>query len=243
MTRLAEVQAFTFDVYGTLIDWETGIAQALAPWAERHGLAAGRDALLAAFARHETVRQQENPELRYPDVLELVFEDIARDFGVPASQGDAAAFGESVPDWPAFADAPDALARLARHARLAVISNVDRAGFVLSQARLGAEFDVVVTAEDAGAYKPDPAPFRLALDWLSEIGVGFDGILHVAQSPHHDLVPAGGLGLARCWIDRQGLAGGGSWGATPEVAGRPEPELRYDTLAALADAVAAARGT
>jgi 2-haloalkanoic acid dehalogenase type II len=234
--ELSAYQALTFDVYGTLIDWETGIAEALQPWAERNGLTADRAALLAAFARHETRRQQDNPDTRYPDVLELVFEDIAHDFGVKPTRADAYAFGESVQYWPAFDDALDALRRLQSRYRLGVISNVDRASFVMSQAKLGVNFDLQVTAEDAGAYKPDPAPFGMALDWLNEIGIGFDAILHVAQSFYHDQVPAKQLGMATCWIDRQGLAQGGAWGATPEVPDRPRVDARYPSLSALADA-------
>jgi 2-haloalkanoic acid dehalogenase type II len=233
---LPQFQALTFDVYGTLIDWETGIVDTLQPWAERNGVTAGRADLLASFARHETRRQQENPETRYPDVLELVFEDIARDFGVKPARADAYAFGESVQHWPAFADAADALKRLQRRYRLGVISNVDRASFVMSQARLGVNFDLQVTAEDAQAYKPDRAPFEMALEWLNEIGIGFDAILHVAQSPYHDHVPAKQLGMTTCWIDRQGLAQGGEWGATPEVPERPRVDATYPSLAALADA-------
>lgn len=233
---LTGFHALTFDVYGTLIDWETGIAEALAPWAERNGVTADRAALLASFAEHETKRQQQNPDTRYPDVLELVFEDIAGDFGVKPTRADAYEFGESVQHWPAFDDAPEALRRLQTRYRLGVISNVDRASFVMSQAKLGVNFDLQVTAEDAEAYKPDHAPFEMALEWLNEIGIGFDAILHVAQSHYHDHVPAKRLGMTACWIDRQGLAQGGAWGATPEVPERPQVDATYPTLAVLADA-------
>lgn len=230
---LDRAQALTFDVYGTLIDWESGIVEALTPWAERHGVAADRAALLAAFARFETRRQQENPDTRYPEVLALVFEDIARAFGVTPSGAEAEAFGDSVGDWPAFPDSAEALTYLARHHRLGVISNVDRASFAASNRKLGVAFDVVVTAEDAGAYKPDLAPFRMAVDALAEIGVGFDGILHVAQSLYHDHAPAERLGLASCWIDRQDQAAGGAWGATPPPPGAPKPALRFAGMAAM----------
>ena len=233
---LTAFQALTFDVYGTLIDWETGIVDALRPWAERSGVAWDREGLLAAFARHETKRQQENPDTPYADVLELVFADIAGDFGVKPTRADAYAFGESVQHWPAFDDAAEALKRLQTRYRLGVISNVDRASFVMSQAKLGVNFDLQVTAEDAEAYKPDHAPFEMALTWLNEIGIGFDAILHVAQSPYHDHVPAKALGMATCWIDRQGLAQGGTWGATPEVPDRPQADAAYPSLAAFADA-------
>lgn len=234
--KLNAFEALTFDVYGTLIDWESGIVQALEPWAERRGLEIDRAALLDAFARHESRRQQENPTTLYPQVLELVFEDIARDFGVEPRRADAEAFGESVSDWPAFDDSAGSLAYLARHYRLGVISNVDRASFAASNTKLGVAFDVIVTAEDAGAYKPNLQPFSLAIDALSELGIGFDSILHTAQSLFHDHAPGKELGLATCWIDRQGHAEGGAWGATPPPPGAPRPDIRFRSMAALVEA-------
>lgn len=237
---LLRFEALTFDVYGTLIDWETGIAEALAPWARRHGVSATRSALLDAFARHESHRQQENPDMLYPHVLELVFEDIARDFSVSPTPAEAEAFGESVEDWPAFADSADALGYLTRHYRLGVVSNVDRTSFAASNKKLGVAFDSIVTAEDAGAYKPRLEPFHLSIDSLSEIGVGFDAILHTAQSLFHDHAPARQLGLATCWIDRQNQAEGGAWGATPPPPGSPRPDLWFPSMAALVEAHKAA---
>jgi 2-haloalkanoic acid dehalogenase type II len=236
------VQALTFDVYGTLIDWETGIAQALAPWAARQGLVPTRRELLEAFAASESFRQQQNPTLRYPQVLELVFEDIANRFGANAGPADAEAFGESVSEWPAFPDSAEALRRLSRHFKLAVVSNVDRASFAGSQKKLGADFAVVVTAEDAGVYKPEPEPLQQAIDELSEQGVGLDAILHTAQSLFHDHAPAQHLGLRTCWIDRQNHAEGGDWGATLPPPETPAPDLRFRSMAEFADAVDAAFG-
>ncbi len=233
---LLDFEALTFDVYGTLIDWETGIVEALTPWARQRGLAAGRADLLAAFARHESRRQQENPEMLYPHVLELAFEDIARDFGVTPTRGEAEAFGESVAEWPAFADSRESLTYLARHYRLGVISNVDRASFAASNKKLGVAFDTIITAEDAGAYKPTLAPFHLAIEAMSEIGIGFDAILHTAQSLFHDHAPAQQLGLATCWIDRQNQAEGGAWGATPPPPGSPKPDLWFPSMTALVEA-------
>lgn len=235
--ELDRAQALTFDVYGTLIDWEAGISQALAPWAARNGLVASRSQLLGAFAASETRRQQENPELRYPQVLERVFEDIAATFGITASAEDAEAFGASVADWPAFEDSAEALRVLSRFYKLGVISNVDRASFAASNKKLGVDFDVVVTAEDAGAYKPHLAPFKQAVEAFSELGVGFDGILHTAQSLYHDHAPAQSLGLATCWVDRQNHAEGGAWGATPPPARGAKPDMRFNNMAELADAV------
>lgn len=239
---LDRAQALTLDVHGTLIDWEAGIVQAVAPWLQRNGASANRRDILAAFAASETRHQQANPETRYPEILELVFADIAVHFGLSAGPDAAEAFGASAGDWPAFPDSLEALAILARYFKLAIVANTDRASFNAAQRKLGADFDVVVTAEDAGAYKPDLDPFRLAIDELSEQGVGFDAILHTAQSLYHDHAPAKQLGLATCWIDRQNQAEGGEWGAAPPPADAPEPDRRFATMADMAEAVQAEVG-
>lgn len=232
---LAGVGALTFDVYGTLIDWRTGVADALAAWAARNGLAAGRAELLEIFCAREAARRRAEPELRYAELLALVFEDVAAQVGVRADTEAAEAFGESVRDWPAFPDAPEALAVLTRHTRLAAVANVDRASLNASTKRLGAAFEVAVTAEDAGAYKPDPAPFRQALAELSDLGVGFDQILHVAQSADGDLAPAQALGLATCRIDRSPT--------DPEAApAAVRADHCFASMTQLAAAVAGARG-
>ncbi len=229
------VGALTFDVYGTLIDWRTGVAEALAPWAARHGLAAGRGDLLAAFVEAERARRRAEPELRYDQILALAFADVSARFGVRPEPDAAEAFGESLGAWPAFADAPAALASLGWHVRLGAIVDVEGAALRAAAKRLGAAFEVAVTAADAGAFKPDPAPFRQALEELSDLGVGFDQILHVGESADCDLAPAQALGLATCRIDREP---GYTAAASPTVV----PDHRFASLAELAAAVAGARG-
>jgi 2-haloalkanoic acid dehalogenase type II len=236
---LDRARALTFDVYGSLIDWETGIVEAVAPWLQRNGVTAGRRDILAAFAASEPARQQANPECRYPEILELVFADIAAHFGLSPTPDAAEAFGAAVTDWPAFADSAAALGVLARRYKLAVIANTDRASLAAAQRKLGVAFDVAVTAEDAGAYKPHLDPFRLAIDELSDQAVGFDAILHTAQSLYHDHAPAQRLGLATCWLDRANQADGGEWGATPPPAVWPVPDRRFTSLAAMAEAARA----
>jgi len=236
---LARAQALTFDVHGTLIDWEAGIVRAIAPWLQRNGVIANRRDILAAFAANETRHQQANPETRYAEILEMVFMDVAAHFGLRPTPDAAEAFGASVGDWPAFADSAEALAVLGRRYKLAVVSNTDRASFNAARRKLGADFDVVVTAEDAGAYKPHLDPFRMAVDELSDQAVGFDAILHTARSLYHDIAPAKDLGLATCWIDRQNHADGGTWGATPPPTQSPVPDRRFTTLAEMAAAVQA----
>ncbi len=146
-------------------------------------------------------------------------------------------FGESVPLWPAFPDSAAALRDLGSRYRLVILSNVDRASFAASGALLGAAFDAVYTAEDIGSYKPDPRNFRYLLDHLeADFEVGPGQVLHVAQSLYHDHVPALSFGLATAWIDRQGLAKGGAWGATSRVDDFPEPTFTFSSMAELARA-------
>ena len=219
-------RAFTFDCYGTLIDWERGILQALRARPEIEG---GDEALLAAFARHEHSVQAADPALPYPQVLARVYRAIAADIGHTATDADADAFGASIADWPPFPDSVDALAYLRRHGLLMVLSNVDRASFAASARRLGDPFHAVVTAEDVGSYKPAPAHFERARSLLAEEGIGPAEVLHVAQSLFHDVEPGRAAGFTTCWIDRRA---GRSGGATPEV--DVTPDMTFTDLASLA---------
>jgi len=237
--RLRDFSVLTFDCYGTLIDWERGIVAALAPWRERAGVDVSDEALLEAFARHESRQQAQTPSMRYPELLARVHEAIAGDFGAEATPAERAAFGASAGDWPAFADAPEALAYLERHYRLVVLSNVDNDSFARSRERLGVEFDAVYTAEDIGSYKPDPRNFEYLLACLGERGIERGHILHVAQSLYHDHVPAKVAGLASAWIDRRAGRPGGAT-RTPDA--RAGYDFRFPSLCALCDAHRAERG-
>ena len=219
-------RAFTFDCYGTLIDWEQGMLRALRTLAE---IDANDDSLLAAFARHEHAIQEENPALRYPDVLSRACKTIAADFGHTATDQQAAAFGASIADWPPFPDSVEALAYLREHGLLMVLSNVDRASFGHSAKRLGDPFHAVVTAEDVGSYKPAPAHFERATALLADEGIAPGQVLHVAQSLFHDVQPGRAAGFSTCWIDRRA---GRPGGATPAV--DVEPDITFTDLAALA---------
>ncbi len=231
--------AFTFDCYGTLIDWETGIERALRPWLERRGASATRDAILAAHAEAEPRRQSQTPTARYPEILAAVHADIAAAFRVAPDPVAAAAFGASVGDWPAFPDTTAALAELRRHVKLVVVSNIDRASFRKTQSRLAVAFDAVVTAEDAGAYKPDPRIFDHAHDIVErDLGVPRARILHVAESLYHDHVPALARGMTTVHVDRRRGAPGG---ATRAPDATVTPTLRVTTLDELAALVTAAR--
>lgn len=226
-------QALTFDCYGTLIDWETGILWALRPWAIRSGLQLSDEELLGAYGEEESRLERALPKTPYPGILAGSFKALGARFGAAVAEEEARAFARSIRDWPPFPDSPAALASLKKRYRLAILSNVDRESFRYSNARLGVAFDLVVTAEDVGSYKPDLAHFHEALRRLSAMGVPEDRILHVAQSLYHDIAPAKALGLTTVWVNRRGDKAGGIVPGT-----RAKPDLTVPSLAALAERMA-----
>jgi 2-haloacid dehalogenase len=233
--RLHDFKVLSFDCYGTLIDWETGILAALAPLLDGLAAAPSREDVLARFGHFEAVQQRATPTKRYSDILAIVYKRLAEAWERPASWEAALAFGASVPAWPAFPDSAEALAELAQRYKLVVLSNVDNASFAASNARLGVTFDAVFTAEETGVYKPHRAGFDYMLARLEERGLGKSAVLHTAQSLFHDHATAAGLGLARCFIDRHAARPGAA--ATPLPEGLRPPEFRFDSMAALAAAV------
>ena len=231
----APFRALSFDCYGTLIDWETGITENLRPWADRHGLEASREDLLAAFSANETAVQSEQPTARYPEVLAEVMRRIGDHFRAEVTAGEATAFGDSVGEWPPFADSHDALARLGTRFALIILSNVDRMSFARSNRRLGVDFDRIITAEDVGSYKPDPRNFEVLLDEVRSLGDAPSQLLHVAESLYHDHEPAKRLGLSSVWIHRRHAVEG--FGATPAPDVDVMPDWRFPSMGAFADAV------
>jgi 2-haloacid dehalogenase len=232
---LTKYTALSFDCYGTLIDWETGIAAVLGPWAAEQGLDLSDEELLLAYADNEAAVERETPSALYPEVLAMAFRRTGEKLSTPVSDAWARRLGDSVGDWPAFPDSADALARLARHYKLIVLSNVHRAGFAASNRRLRGDFGAVITAEDVGAYKPAENHFRALDSTLRSLGVERRGLLHVAQSLFHDHVPAKREGLPSVWINRRHDSAG--WGATPEPTDEWAFDLEFNSMADFADAV------
>ena len=225
---LTRFKALSFDCYGTLIDWETGISALLGPWAREHGVDAGEEALLLAYGDQEAAVEHDTPAARYPDVIAEAFRRMGASLGAPVSDEWARRLGESVPDWPAFPDSAEALGRLQRRFKLAPITNCDDDLFARSAERLGVDFDWVITAQQAQCYKPSRGPFDLAFE---TIDAPRERILHVAQSLFHDHVTAKELGMTTVWIDRRGDRAGS--GATPPAEARPD--LRLPDMRSLAD--------
>ncbi len=233
--KLTDFKVLTFDCYGTLIDWERGIFAALGPLLERGGLDLSREAVLEAFAERESAQQAATPGLLYPDLLARVHTRLAADWGVDAADEMHRRFGQSVPDWPAFADSAAALLYLKKYFKLVILSNIDRESFKASNRKLEVVFDAIYTAQDVGSYKPDPRNFDYLLSGLrADLGLGKDDVLHTAQSLFHDHVPAKRIGLACAWIDRR--KGQEGWGATAPPEEIPEVEFHFASMADIADA-------
>jgi 2-haloacid dehalogenase len=232
----ADYEALSFDCYGTLIDWEAGLAAVLRPWAKRNELALADEQLLTAYSAHEKAAETEYPADLYPDILARSFRGLGAELGIEVSDEDATALATSVPDWPAFPDSADALRLLSQRAKLIILSNVDRASFAASNARLGVEFAAVLTAQDIGSYKPSPRNFAALTAQARRLGIGEGKLLHVAQSLFHDHVPAKLAGLPTVWINRRHDRPG--WGATPAPAADVRPDAEFDSIAAFAAAFA-----
>jgi putative hydrolase of the HAD superfamily len=232
---LTEHKAASFDCYGTLIDWEAGIAAVLGLWAVEHGLDLSDEELLLAYADNEAAVEREAPSALYPDVLAMAFRRTGEKLGRPVSDAWAQRLGASVPEWPAFPDSADALARLARHYKLIILSNVHRAGFAASNQQLRGDFAAIITAEDVGTYKPAENHFRALDTALASLAVDRRELLHVAQSLFHDHVPAKREGLSSVWINRRHDRPG--WGATPEPTGEWSYDLEFNSMADFANAV------
>jgi 2-haloacid dehalogenase len=232
--KLTDFKALTFDCYGTLIDWETGIWNALQPLLSEGRLAISREDALDAYGRHEAEQEQRTPSLRYSTLLAVVHAQLAEAWGARVYADLHDRFGASVADWPAFPDSVAALSYLKRHYKLVILSNTDRKSFAASNTKLGVRFDAIYTAEDIGSYKPAPRNFAYLIEQLeSEFGIRPHEILHTAQSLFHDHVPAEKAGLARAWIDRR--FGQSGTGATIRVQDPPKVDYHFKSLAELAE--------
>jgi len=208
----------SFDIYGTLIDWETGIYTSLLPLLSRlpvssphhpntHNLIQTRNFILTEYTKLEQSIQKAEPTLTYPLVLTKIYTQLAASLSVPITSEEAGAFGSSIGNWPAFPDTVIAMQKLSKQYKLVVLSNVDKASFsrTLSGPLAGVKFDAIYTAEDIGSYKPDVKNFAYLVEHAEkDFGVRKDEILKVAQSLYHDHVPAKAFGLRpSVWIERR----------------------------------------
>ncbi|WP_233885706.1 haloacid dehalogenase type II [Paraburkholderia flagellata] len=227
--ELTDFDTLTFDCYGTLIDWESGIFEGLKPLLERARTPLTRDQVLEAHARHESSQQRYTPARRYQELLPIVYKRLAEEWGLPFTHEECVEYGRSVRNWPVFEDTVAALQYLKRHYKLVILSNVDNETFTHSKAKLQVEFDAIFTAEDVGSYKPSLRNFEYMLEKLGDRGIEKAKILHTAESLFHDHQPANECGLASCWIFRRHAKPG--FGATMNPGSQPNVDFRFNSMA------------
>lgn len=233
MAKLTDYRLLSFDVYGTLVDWETGILAGLEPLLEQlKPQTLTREQILDAYHDSEKAQQFKTPDMPYSQLLATIYPQIAFKFGLkePTSR-ECEVFSQSIGKWPAFPDTVEALQRLGKHYKLVVLSNVDRESFGVTSVGplMGIKFDRVITAQDVGSYKPDLRNFEYMLKTVKEeFGVEKDQVLQTAQSQFHDHRPAKEMGIKSVWIERHGTMGNRS----EEVF-----DWKFTTLGDMADAV------
>jgi 2-haloacid dehalogenase len=229
--RLTDYKVLTFDCYGTLIDWESGIIEALRPLTSQVHRPLSRNEILEAHACHESAQQLYTPATRYRDLLAIVYKRLAEEWGVTVPSEQCLAYGRAIGDWPPFEDSPGALQYLKSYYKLVILSNVDNESFAATNRRLQVTFDAIYTAEDIGSYKPSQRNFQYMLEKLSRLGVRKEEILHTAESLFHDHAPANLFKLASCWIFRRYNQEG--FGATMDPGSMPRYDFRFNSLAEL----------
>lgn len=229
MLDFTRYEVLTFDCYGTLIDWERGLTAALSPVLKAHNVQMDAEALLQLYAELEA-EQESCPYRRYRAILKDIVVRMGQRLGFTPSEAEQESLPGSIRDWPPFPDTVEALERLKKRYKLAVISNIDDDLFEGSARQLGIPFDEDITAEQVGSYKPSPRNFEAAIE---RIGVPKEKILHVAQSLYHDVAPAKALGFSTVWVNRR--KGRPGFGATPPT--NAQPDLEVPDLATLADLI------
>lgn len=226
---LKDFKVLTFDVVGTLIDFEQGMLNYMHQVAPQTTI--DDEEFLVAY-RNSRAREKVG---WYPDDIERVWVEIAAELGLPTSPAIARGFRDSVAVWPAFPDSVEVLKRLHRHFHLIAMTNTQRWGYAHFDRILGYPFDDSVTCDDAQCEKPDPMFFSFAQGIIAARGFNRSQNLHVAQSQYHDIGVAHRLGLSTCWIERRHAQPG--FGGTLSVDEITKPDYHFRSLAELADAV------
>jgi len=219
-------ELLTFDCYGTLIDWETGILSALHRILSAHGKKIDDAALLRLYGDFEQLSEQ-GTFRPYREVLESVVQQFGKEFGFIPTAAETRSLPDSLPGWNPWPDTVAALHQLKTRFRLAILSNVDDDLFAGTRPHLGVEFDEVITAQQAQAYKPSLKLFEMA---LTRVKAPAHRVLHVGQSIFHDVIPAQALGLATVWVNRPSARPGVGAVKSAEA----KPDLTVPSLAELA---------
>ena len=215
----SKFEVLTFDCYGTLIDWESGILSAIIPVLTEFGLVVTDEEILEQYAEFESSSERET-FVKYREILREVALKFAERYNFDLLVENEYFLADSMRLWKPFPDSVEALNLLKEKYKLGILSNVDNDLFAYSNDHLGVKFDHIFTAEEIGSYKPSPKNFEYL---IAEIGYPKDKILHIAQSLYHDIVPAKSLGLSTVWINRRQNSQGA--GATPRAAAIPDIEV------------------
>ena len=228
--KLSDFKMLTFDTYGTLIDWESGIYNALGPLLDKLPLKLSRDEVLELFAEFELQQETDTPRQVYSSLLADVARSIANKWQIKITDVEAETFGRSVKHWPEFEDSAASLKYLRQHYLMATVTNCDRISYMGSNARLEIEWDGIYTAQDIGCYKPNLRNFEYLFERARcDLGVLPHEILHVAQSLTHDMVPATSVGMIKVWINRRHDTEG--LGATAPPQGEYSIEREFNSMA------------
>ena len=228
--KLSQFKVLTFDVVGTLIDFETGVLNAVRALGGPKAATASDDDIFEPYKRG-----RDKFYGRSSFAMKDVYLSLAAARGFQNDEATAEAFQLAVLRWPAFADSVEALRRLRKNFRLVAMTNADRTAFSAYSATLENPFHDSVTCDETGCAKPDPRFFAFNKGRQSAHGFRQSEILHVAQSQYHDIGVAKAEGYTTCWIERrQGQKG---FGGTPDPKVLTKPDFHFCTLKQLADAV------
>lgn len=233
--KLREFKILTFDVVGTLIDFEAGILDYVRPIAQRAGVQLDDETILHSYGKAEGIEHERTPGLPFPPMMAPAYRTMAAELGLPADEATVEGFRLSIPAWPAFPDTVDALKRLRTRYRLVAMTNSDNWALGHFARTMEHPFDDMVTAEDVGTCKPDPQFFAYTRGRQSSHGYKLEDYLHVAQSQYHDIGVARQLGYRTCWIERR--MGKEGFGGSPAPAVVTRPDYHFESLVKLADAV------
>ncbi|MDQ0347970.1 HAD-IA family hydrolase [Ancylobacter vacuolatus] len=233
--NLSDFKILTFDVVGTLIDFEAGILEYVRPIAQRAGVQLDDEVILLSYGKAEGFEHDRTPGLPFPLMMAPAYQAMAAELGLPADKATVEGFRESIPAWPAFPDTVDALKRLRKRYRIVAMTNSDNWALGHFMQTMQQPFDDTVTAEDVGTCKPDPQFFAYTRGRQSPQGYKLEDYLHVAQSQYHDIGVARQLGYRTAWIERR--MGKRGFGGSPAPSVVTRPDFHYASLVELADAV------
>lgn len=219
MINFEQFEILSFDCYGTLIDWESGILNALKPILLNHAINISDQEILELFAQIESNQESSN-YLNYREILKVVVQEFGKKLNFEPTEIELNVLPDSIQQWEPFSDTVEALKALKKRYKLTIISNIDDELFAHTAKKLGVKFDWVITAEQVKSYKPSLQNFEVA---LQRMGITPDRLLHVAQSIYHDVVPAKMMGIATVWVNRR--KGQEGFGATTPANETPDLEV------------------